>query len=358
LDSDAFQIKLDDAGAEMRFGAGNDTIYGSMRMLADQKDEAFALLRMAIEEPRFDQGPVDRIRAQILTGIKASARDPDTVAGLKWKEALHGDHPYARPDEGTEESLSRITRDDLKTFHEAMFARANLTVAMVGAIDAAQTKQVLDQLFGGLPEKPSLKPVGQSDWNLGQEIRVKYDLPQTSLQLAYPGVPRDAPDFFAAYLMNEILGGGAFTSRLFEEVRDKRGLAYSISSGLMNATHSSTLVVGTATRSDRAAETLAVIREVVARMAADGPTEEELAAVKKYVIGAYPINNLDSSSAIAGTLVSLQEDDLGIDYMQNRAALINAVTLDEVRQAARKLLTSEPTIMIVGPAPEGEGSKG
>ncbi len=359
LDSDAFQIRLDDAGAEMRFGAGQDSIYGSMRMLADQKDEAFGLLRMAIGQPRFDQGPIDRIRAQIVSGIVASARDPDTAAETKWSEALHGDHPYARPEEGTEKSLSAISPDDLRAFHKAIFARANLKVAMVGAIDAAETKRVLDHLFSDLPEEPSLAPVAQSDWKLGQALRVDYDQPQTSLQLAYPGVARDAPDFFAAYLMNEILGGGTFGSRLFDEVREQRGLAYSVGSSLVTQEYASGLIIGTATRSDRAAETLGVIREVVAGMAADGPTETELAAVKKFVIGAYPINNLDSSSAIAGTLVSLQEDDLGIDYVQSRAALINAVTLDQVKAAAKKLLSAEPAIMVVGPPPPAEeGSKG
>ena len=357
LDSEAFQVRLDDAGAEMRFGAGRDTIYGSMRMLADQKDEAFELLRLAIGQPRFDAAPIDRIRAQIVSGIVAGARDPETTAQMKWAEAVYGDHPYARPDEGTEKTLATITSDDLKAFHKAVFARGNLHVAIVGAIDAETSKGVLDHLFGGLPEKPALAPVVKTEWKLAQQIRVDYDLPQTSLQLAYPGVERDAPDFFAAYLMNHILGGGAFSSRLFDEVREKRGLAYSIGSSLVNYEYASGLIIGTATRSDRAPETLGVIRDIVRRLAEEGPTEAELSAAKKFVIGAYPINNLDSSNAIAGTLVSLQMDDLGIDYMQRRAGLIEAVTLDEVKATARKLLSAKPAIMIVGPSFE-EGGKG
>lgn len=357
LDSEAFQVRLDDAGAEMRFGAGRDTIYGSMRMLADQKDEAFELLRLAIGQPRFDAAPIDRIRAQMVSGIIAGARDPETTAQMKWAEAVYGDHPYARRDEGTEKTLATITADDLKAFHKAVFARGNLHVAIVGAIDAETSKGVLDHLFAGLPEKPALAPVVKTEWKLAQEIRVDYDLPQTSLQLAYPGIERDAPDFFAAYLMNHILGGGAFSSRLFDEVREKRGLAYSIGSSLVNYEYASGLIIGTATRSDRAAETLGVIRDIVRRLAEEGPTEAELTAAKKFVIGAYPINNLDSSNAIAGTLVSLQTDNLGIDYMQRRAGLIEAVTLDEVKAAARKLLSAEPAIMIVGP-PFAEGGKG
>jgi len=184
---------------------------------------------------------------------------------------------------------------------------------------------------------------------LGQQLEVNYDLPQTSLQLAWPGVKRSDPDFFAAVLMNEILGGSTFTSRLFEEVREKRGLAYGVSSDLVDHRHSHALLVTTATRSDRAAETLSIVRQVVKEMAENGPTEEELAATKKYLIGAYAISNLDSSSSIAATLVGLQVDHLGVDYMKRRAALINAVTLDDVKAAARKLLSAEPAVMVVGP---------
>ncbi len=161
----------------------------------------------------------------------------------------------------------------------------------------------------------------------------------------------------AAVLMNEILGGGTFTSRLFKEVRETRGLAYGVSSSLVNRDHSNLLLISTATRSDRAAETLAIVRDTVKRLAEEGPTQAELDATKKYMIGAYAINNLDSSSSIAATLVELQVDKLGIDYMQRRAGLINAVTLDDVKAAAAKLLSVEPTIMLVGPKSD-EANKG
>lgn len=349
LDSEAFQIRLDDVGAEMSFDEQRDGTYGSMRMLAERKDEAFDLLRLAITQPRFDQAPIDRIRAQILSGIIAGENDPDTIAQTKWAEAIYGNHPYARSDQGTRQSIATITQDDLRAFHKANFARGGLHVAVVGAIDAETLKQKLDLLFGDLPEKQLLKPVADIEPKLAQRVEVNYALPQTSLQFAYPGVKRDAPDFFAAALMNEILGGGTFTSRLFSEVREKRGLAYSVNSSLINLEHANALIITTATRSDRAAQTLGIVRDVVKRMAEEGPTEEELAATKKYMVGAYAINNLNSSSAIAATLVELQVDKLGIDYMQRRTAYINGVTLDQVKAAAKKLLSAEPAIMVVGP---------
>ncbi|UDL91319.1 insulinase family protein [Mesorhizobium sp. PAMC28654] len=349
LDSETFQIRLDDVGAEMSFDERRDGTYGSMRMLAERKDEAFELLRLAVTQPRFDQAPIDRIRSQILSGIIAGENDPDTIAQTKWAEAIYGNHPYARSDQGTRQSIATITQDDLRAFHKANFARGGLRVAVVGAIDAETLKQKLDLLFGDLPEKQLLKPVADIEPKLAQHVEVNYALPQTSLQLAYPGVKRDAPDFFAAALMNEILGGGTFTSRLFSEVREKRGLAYSVNSSLINQEHANALIITTATRSDRAAQTLGIVRDVVRRMAEEGPTEEELAATKKYMIGAYAINNLNSSSAIAATLVELQVDKLGIDYMQRRTAYINGVTLDQVKAAAKKLLSTEPAIMVVGP---------
>ncbi|MDX8510156.1 M16 family metallopeptidase [Mesorhizobium captivum] len=349
LDSGAFQLKLDDAGAEMSFQAARDGTYGSMRMLSDQKDEAFGLLKLAVNSPRFDQAPIDRIRAQVLSGILANERDPDTIAQQRWLRAIYGGHPYARPDQGTKESLATITAADIKAFHKANFARGGLHVAVVGDIDAATLSGKLDEVFGDLPDKQMLAPVADIAPKLGQQLEVNYDLPQTSLQLAWPGVKRSDPDFYAAVLMNEILGGSTFTSRLYEEVREKRGLAYGVSSDLVDHEHSNALLVTTATRSDRAAETLSIVRQVVKEMAQNGPTAEELAATKKYTIGAYAINNLDSSSSIASTLVELQLDNLGIDYIKRRAALIDAVTLEDVKAAARKLLSADPAVMVIGP---------
>jgi zinc protease len=320
-----------------------------MRMLASEKGAAFGLLKLAVEKPRFDQKPIDRIRAQVISGIRGSENDPNTQAGIAMAKALYGDHPYSKRTDGTPETLATVTSDDLKAFHHRQFARDNLTVAVVGAIDAEALKKVLDEVFGGLPEKADLTPVPDIKPKLHQRIQITYDLPQTSLHLFYPGVRRNAPDFFAAYLMNQVLGGGTFSSRLFEEVREKRGLAYGAGSNLIDREHSTGLAIQTATRSDKAEETLEIVRDVVKRMADEGPTAEELAEVKKYVIGAFAIGNLDSSAAIARTLVDLQIDHLGIDYIQTRDTKINAVTLDEVKAEAKKLLSVEPAILIVGP---------
>ncbi len=353
MDSDLFQLALDDAGAEMSFSAGSDATYGSMRMLADSQDQAFALLRTAVLSPRFDQAPIDRIRAQIVAGIKASERDPGQRSQVAWREAIYAGHPYAQPGEGTVETLGAIAHDDLAAFHKRQFARDNLIVGVVGAIDAESLKKRLDELFGDLPQNADLAKVERAAPKLGQTINVEYDLPQTSIYVAWPGIERDDPQFFAAYLMNHILGGGTFSSRLFNEIREKRGLAYGVDSALVNRDFDAMLQVSTATRADRAAETLAIIRSEAKRMADEGVTDEELAFAKKYVIGAYAINNLDSSAAIARTLVQLQMDHLGIDYIQRRVKLIEDVTREQVVAAAKRLLMPEPAVMLVGPKADG-----
>jgi zinc protease len=350
IDSETYQGKLDDAGAEMGFTADSDRITGSVRMLADKRDEVFDLVALAVNKPRFDQDPIDRIRQQVAAGIKASERDPSTIAGRKFAAALYGDHPYARRSEGTEASLNSITHDDLVTFHKRNFSRDGLVVGVVGSISPEQLAPLLDKVFGDLPAKAELNPIGDAKLAFGQTVRVNYPLPQTSITMVFPGVRRQDPDFFPAYIMNHILGGGTFSSRIYNEVREKRGLAYSAGSNLVSRDHMAALMVSTATRADRAGETLEILKSEIARMAKDGPTADELVEAKKYLVGSYAVSNLDSSSAVANTLVGLQVENLGRDYIDKRADLINAVTLDEVKAAARKLLETDPAVLIVGPA--------
>lgn len=349
LDADTFQERLDEVGAEMSFNATRDAVYGQMRMLSDDSGDAFELLGMAVTDPRFDQEPIDRIRAQIMTGIQRDMRDPNALGQDQFARALYGEHPYARRSDGTQETLGSVTAEDLHRMHERMFARSNVSIAVVGAIDAEALKVELDRVFGDLPETASADEVAQVEPKLDQLVSYPYNLPQATIQLVYPGLKRDDPEFFPAFIMNHILGGGVFSSRLFNEVREKRGLAYGVGSGLDTGDYSNSLFIGTSTRSDRAQETLDIIRQEVKRMADEGPTEDELARAKTYLVGAYPINNLDSSSAVARTLVELQKEDRGIDYIQRRVGLIEAVTLEQVKAAGQRLLEAEPAVLVIGP---------
>lgn len=349
LDSDSFQERIDNLGGEMSFIASPDSVSGSIRMLAENRDAVSDLLALAVNKPRFDQDAVDRIRQQVVASLEASQRNPSTIASRKFSEVLYGNHPYGRPDEGTVKSLQSISREDLATFHRKNFARDRLTVGVVGSINAKDLGEMLDKVFGDLPANAELVPVPDAKLALGTTTSLSFDMPQTSISFVYPAIPRKDPEFFAAYLMNHILGGG-FTSRLYAEVREKRGLAYSVSSSMALRDHVSALTISTATRPEKAQESLKIIREQVAAMANDGPTEAELQAAKSYLKGSYAVNNLDSSVSIADTLVGLQEAGLDREYIDKRAELIDAVTLDQVKAIAKKLLEAEPAILIFGPA--------
>jgi len=349
LDSDSFQERIDNLGGEMSFTASPDSVSGSIRMLAENRDAVSDLLALAVNKPRFDQDAVDRIRQQVVASLEASQRNPSTIASRKFSEVLYGNHPYGRPDEGTVKSLQSISREDLATFHRKNFARDRLTVGVVGSINAKDLGEMLDKVFGDLPANAELVPVPDAKLALGTTTSLSFDMPQTSISFVYPAIPRKDPEFFAAYLMNHILGGG-FTSRLYAEVCEKRGLAYSVSSSMALRDHVSALTISTATRPEKAQESLKIIREQVAAMANDGPTEAELQAAKSYLKGSYAVNNLDSSVSIADTLVGLQEAGLDREYIDKRAELIDAVTLDQVKAIAKKLLEAEPAILIFGPA--------
>ncbi len=349
LDSDSFQERIDNLGGEMSFTASPDSVSASIRMLAENRDAVSDLLALAVNKPRFDQDAVDRIRQQVVASLEASQRNPSTIASRKFSEVLYGNHPYGRPDEGTVKSLQSISREDLATFHRKNFARDRLTVGVVGSINAKDLGEMLDKVFGDLPANAELVPVPDAKLALGTTTSLSFDMPQTSISFVYPAIPRKDPEFFAAYLMNHILGGG-FTSRLYAEVREKRGLAYSVSSSMALRDHVSALTISTATRPEKAQESLKIIREQVAAMANDGPTEAELLAAKSYLKGSYAVNNLDSSVSIADTLVGLQEAGLDREYIDKRAELIDAVTLDQVKAIAKKLLEAEPAILIFGPA--------
>lgn len=350
LESAVFQERMDDAGGEMSFSATRDAVFGSLRMLAEDREEVLDLLRLAVTEPRFDEAPFERIRAQILTGLQSRERDPEHQGRLAFARALYGDHPYGRSDEGTSETLAALTPDDVRALHERLFARSNLHVAVVGAIDAETLAQVLDEVFGDLPAEADLVEIEPVEPALAQEVGFEFALPQSSLQLVYPGLARDDADFFPAFLMNHVLGGGSFSSRLFNEVREARGLTYGIGSWLRTDDYTNSLNIATSTRSDRVSEALEVIEAEIARMIEEGPTEQELADAKRYLIGAYAINNLDTSASVARTLVELQRNDLGIDYISRREELINEVTREQAHEAARRLLSAEPALMVIGPA--------
>ena len=355
LDSTAFSDRLERKAIQLSFSAQRDTIHGTMRTLTENRDDAFELLRLAVTAPRFDTKDVEISRAQILSLLRRETTSPTDIASRRWWETAFEGHPYGRPVNGTSDTVSSISVADLKSYTHRVLARQNLKIAVVGDIDAETLRLLLDRTFGALPEKPELYPIANvAPRGLGRRIEVSLDVPQTVVDFGGPGIPRQDPDFMAAYLVNHILGGGSTDSRLYQEVREKRGLAYSVSDNLVWLDHAAVLLGGTATRADRAGETVDLIEREIHHFADNGPTEGELTEAKRYLSSAFVLN-LDSSTKIAGLLVQLQLDGFGTDYFSRRTAMIEAVTLDDARRVAKRLLDKGLLVTVVG-KPQGFAS--
>jgi zinc protease len=352
LDSRTFHERLEDKAIELSFRVGRDYFTGSLRMLNEHRNDAVELMRLALTAPRFDSKDVERIRGQILSTLQRDTTNPNAIGSRRWWATAFPGHPYGREVNGTLESLPQVGVDDLRSYVKRVLARDGLKIAIVGNLDAKAAGALVDRMFGALPAKAELRPVPAVDpQGLGQRIVVGMDVPQTVITYGRRGVFRQDPDFMAAYVLEHILGGGTFSSRLYSEVREKRGLAYSINESLVWLKATALVIGGTATRADRAAETLKVIESETQRIADGGPTEEELAKAKAYLKAAYALN-LDTSNKIAGALLQIQLDGLGIDYIDRRGALIDAVTMEDIKRVAQRLLTSGMLVTVVG-RPQG-----
>jgi zinc protease len=355
LDSQAFSGRLESKAIELKFSAGRDTITGSLRTILEHRDEAFGLLKLSLTAPRFDPEAVERMRAQILAQLQRESVQPDDRAGKQWWATAFAGHPYGHDVHGTIESIETIAADDLRAYIGRIFARDTLKIAIVGNLDAATAGQLIDSVFGSLPAQADLTPVPNiTPQALGRRVAVPLDVAQSSLVLGGAGLARRDPDYMAAYVVNHILGGGAFSSRLYHEVRETRGLAYSVYSLLLPLKHTAVFLASTGTRADRASETLQVIETEIRRMARDGPTADELAKAKSFLKGSYALA-FDTSPKIANQLVQIQLEELGIDYIDRRNGLIDAVTLDDAKRVAQLLFSGEFLVTIAGPTQDLAG---
>jgi zinc protease len=347
LNAIAFQERAQELAMRMDFDAGRDVMLGNVQTLTANKDQVFDLVRLAMTKPRFDEDAIERVRAQILAGLKFDENDPETVASLAWDRLAFQNHPYGRPIKGAAQSISSITRDDLKNYARRVFARDKLVISVVGDIDPETLGKALDHLFGDLPLHSDLAPVADANPPLGptREI-IEMDVPQSVAQFGHRGIPRKDDDFIPAYVLNYIIGGGGFSSRLMEEVREKRGLAYSVYSNLYPYQHGAVFVGSVATKNEAVGQSLEVIESELKRLAERGPTAEELENAKSYLTGAYALR-FESSSSIANQLLWIQIEDLGIDYVNKRNKLVEAVTLDDIKRVAKRLIEADRLITTI-----------
>ncbi len=352
-DAEAFQQRLDDLAIELSFSASHDNFTGTLRTLARHRDAAFDMLRLALNEAHLAPDAVTRVKEQMAAGLRNEAKEPSVLAARTWAAKAFAGHPYGRYTKGSVETLAALTREDLVATRQATLARSNLKVAVVGAIDAAAVAEMLDRVFGDLPAQQMMTPLEVAQFrHLGEHEVIPFDVPQSSIRFGAPGFRRDDPDFIAAAVGNHILGGGSFTSRLWQEVREKRGLAYSVGSGVAPLRHGGYFYGATATSNERAGESIRIIRDEIARFAEQGPDADELDKAKRFLMGSYGLR-FDTSTKIAGELTQLQLFGLPIDYPTHYPRMIGELSLDDVRKASRRLLGDGSLLTVAVGQPTG-----
>ena len=339
---------LETLGAQTSFNASDDAVSVTFRALTENRDQAADLLADALARPRFDADAVDRVRAQVQSVIRSEDTDPQSIAATEMARRLWGDHPYGTSLNGTADSVAALTRDDLIAAKDRVLARDRVIVSAAGDIDAASLGALVDRILGDLPATATAPLPTRVEPRLdGETTVIDWDSPQTVVSFAGQGLPMSDPDYFAAFVLNHILGGGGFSSRLMNEIREKRGLTYGVGTGLANQLWGESWVGGMATANDRTAEAVGLLREVWDGIKT-GVTEQELTDAKTYLTGEYPLR-FDGNGKIASILTGMQLMGMPRDYVNTRNGRIEAVTLADVQRVAERLLDSgKLDIVLVG----------
>jgi len=354
MDSGQYQGRLADLAAEVDFDASEDWLSGSVQTLSPSRDEVFDLLRLGLVEPRFDKPAVDRVKAEVDQVIEAQQQKPNSLAAHLFDGIEFPGHPYSAWTTGSKDSVAGITAEDLHRFVHTRLGRDGLIVAAVGDIDPETLKTLLDKTFGGLPAKTegAIVPLDVKPAASAQLVVTKRPDPQSVVFFGQPGIAVSDKDYYVARVVAHVLAGGGFSARLEQEVREKRGLAYGVTAAVYNRLHADYIAGEAGTQNGRVAETIDIIRQQWARMRDGGPTQAELDDAKTYLNGSYTIG-LDSSTAIAGRLLGLQEEGLPIDYFDRRPKLIGAVTLADARRVSKSLLDPAKLVFAVVGDPQG-----
>ncbi|MFT6224973.1 MAG: zinc protease [Paracoccaceae bacterium] len=352
LSSRAFAAARDDLAASFGYSVSDDTLSVSAQFLTETQDAALDLLRLTLNAPLFAPEDIERVRRQVLSNIESSEKDPDAIAGTRFDARAYGTHPYGSDASGTLESVGALTRDDLIDAKNRVMVRDRIYVSAVGDVDAETLGAMLDKLFADLPETGAPMPERVVYNNTPGVTLVPYETPQSVVVFGQRGLARDDPDFFAAYVMMEAMGGGGFNSRLMQEVREKRGLTYGIGVYLYPRDHAELIQGSVSTDNTRVAETLEVIKEQWALLAKDGLTVEEIERVKTYLTGSYPLR-FDGNGRIARILVGMQMENLGLDYVNTRNARVAAITKADVDAVIKRLIDPEGLHFVVVGQPEG-----
>ena len=349
LSADQIAERFEDIGARYASEARRDMAVVSLRSLSDREllEQAADTLSLVLGAPRFDAADFARERNLMRVAARAALQSPAELASRAFYKAVYGDHPYAAPPDGTEQSLTAIQRDDLLAFYRQYYVGRNATIAVMGDLDAARARQLVERVLGRLPAgkpAPALPPVEPLAG--ARTIRIDFPSSQTHVLIGQPGVARGDPDYFSLYVGNHVLGGGGFISRLTEEVREKRGLSYSVYSYFLPMQAPGPFIMGLQTRNAQTDEAVRVLRDTLRRYVAEGPAIGELEASKRNITGGFPLR-IDSNRKIVEYLAMIGFYDLPRDYLRDFNRNVEAVTPATVRAALQKHLQPENMVTVL-----------
>ncbi len=352
LDAQEYAAALESLAGNISFSAGRDSVSLSIQALSENRDQVIDLARLALIEPRFDEAALARSRAQQSAALERAARNPNTIASRAFNEMAYEGHPYARPTDGTPETVADLDRDAIITAHQNALTRDRVLVGAAGDISAEELGEILDRLLSDLPEATVALP-DYADFTAPPGVTViPFDGPQSVIAFGHGGLPRDDPDFMAAFVMNEIFGGGRFGTRLMTELREIRGLTYGVGTSLASASHGDSYQGRLSTANNRVAEVVEILREEWEWLSGGGISEDDLDRIKTYLTGAYPLR-FDGNGSIASILASMQFQGFDIDYVNTRNDLVRAITLEDINSVAARLIQPEALHFVIVGQPEG-----
>jgi zinc protease len=349
LDENQLSEAWVDLGAQFGAGASADRLSVSLRTLTrpDLLKGAVALAARQLAAPAWPEKVWARDRERMLASLKEAETRPGTLAGRTFEQAVYGSHPYGF--EATAETLNAISVGDMQRFYRRHVSACRAQVSLVGAVDRAQADVIVGTLMAAL--KPhGCKPLGEvpqvQPLSAAVDVRLPFDAAQAQILIGQPGMRRDDPDHFPAFVGNYILGGGGFVSRLTTEVREKRGLSYSVYSGFSPGLHAGAFQIGLTTRPDQSSEAVKVAQEVLRQFVADGPTEAELNAAKEYLVNSFALR-IDSNRKLIGNLSNMAWHDLPLDYLDTWTQRVQAVTVADIRRTFQRALQPDRMVTVV-----------
>jgi zinc protease len=346
MDAIAFKRAAEELATSFSFDSSRERINITAEFLSENRDASIALLKTAITNPAFNDVAFERTKSQVLSIIARNQSDPEEIASTTFNALAFSGHPYGRPYRGTQETVTALTQDDLRTAHARTMTKDRLYVGVVGDITADELAVMLDDLFADLPENGAALPTPIQFQATGGTTVVDFDIPQSTAIWGHQGIDQDDPDFFAAFVMNRILGGGGFTSRLTQEVREKRGLTYGVYSYLAGFDQADYFGGSVSSGNETIGDAIDIIKNEWDRMANGGVTDAELDAAIKYMTGSYPLR-FDGNGKIANLLAYSQLNDFPIDYPKNRNSYIEAVTKDDIARVAARILHADKMRFVV-----------